>query len=60
MLTESQRFDCPWCGENNWVELEPGDLGQLVIQDCAVCCRAIEIRLPLSADEPVQVMPADG
>lgn len=60
MLTESQRFDCPHCGENNWVELEPGDLGQVVIQDCAVCCRAIEIRLPEDPESPIVVFPADG
>lgn len=60
MLTESQRFDCPWCGENNWVELEPGDFGQVVIQDCAVCCRAIEIRLPEDADGAIYVFPADA
>ena len=59
MLTESQDFDCPCCGETNWVELEPGDLGQTVIQDCAVCCRAIEIVLPQQADEPVRVHAAD-
>ena len=60
MLTDSQRFHCPWCGEPNWVELEPGDLGQHVIQDCAVCCRPIEILLPHSPEATVQVAPADG
>jgi hypothetical protein len=28
------------------VELEPDDAGQTVLQDCAVCCRPIEIDLP--------------
>jgi len=46
MLTDSQSFSCPWCGELNWVELEPDDAGQTVLQDCAVCCRPIEIDLP--------------
>ncbi|HMA98123.1 MAG TPA: CPXCG motif-containing cysteine-rich protein [Wenzhouxiangella sp.] len=46
MLTESESFSCPWCGEANWVELEPDDAGQTVLQDCAVCCRPIEIDLP--------------
>jgi len=60
MLTDSQRFDCPCCGEVNWVELEPGDLGQLVIQDCMVCCRAIEIRLPDDPEGTIYVVAADG
>ncbi|MFP4207839.1 MAG: CPXCG motif-containing cysteine-rich protein [Wenzhouxiangella sp.] len=46
MLTDSASFACPWCGELNWVELEPDDAGQTVLQDCAVCCRPIEIDLP--------------
>ncbi len=59
MLTAAQRFACPWCGEANWVELEPGDLGQVVIQDCAVCCRPIELRLPAAGEGSVDVLPAD-
>ncbi|MEE4297061.1 MAG: CPXCG motif-containing cysteine-rich protein [Wenzhouxiangella sp.] len=50
MLTETRPFDCPWCGEPNWVELEPDDAGQTVVQDCAVCCRPIEIDLPGAED----------
>lgn len=60
MLTESQRFACPHCGETNWIEMEPGDLGQALIQDCAVCCRAIEIQLPEQPDNPIYVCQADG
>ncbi|WP_203594654.1 CPXCG motif-containing cysteine-rich protein [Wenzhouxiangella limi] len=57
MLTESEPFSCPWCGEPNWVELEPDDAGQTVLQDCAVCCRPIEIDLPGpdSADRTLHV-----
>lgn len=47
MLTDSIEFHCPWCGEPNWVEAEPDDAGQTVIQDCAVCCSPISIRLPV-------------
>ena len=46
MLNESETFACPWCGEINHVDLDPGDAGQWVTQDCIVCCRPIEIRLP--------------
>jgi hypothetical protein len=49
MLIEGSPFACPWCGEINQVDLEPGDAGQWVTQDCAVCCSPIEI---MHADEP--------
>lgn len=61
MLTESESFACPWCGELNWIELEPADAGQTVLQDCAVCCRPIEIDLPGPDDEPrVPIVRAEG
>lgn len=44
MLLDSTGFDCPWCGEANQTELEPGDAGQLLVQDCQVCCRPIELQ----------------
>jgi len=50
MLTDSFAFACPWCGEPNWFEIDPGEAGQRVIQDCAVCCRPIEIRVPADPD----------
>jgi hypothetical protein len=46
MLNDGCAFACPWCGEVNHVELEPGDAGQWLTQDCAICCSPIEIRLP--------------
>ncbi|MGK7297358.1 MAG: CPXCG motif-containing cysteine-rich protein [Candidatus Wenzhouxiangella sp. M2_3B_020] len=55
MLTESRAFGCPWCGEANHVDAEPGDAGQWVVQDCAVCCRPIEIRLPETDGGGVEV-----
>ena len=61
MLTDSEAFACPWCGETNWVELEPDDAGQTVLQDCAVCCRPIEIDLPgLENPEATLVVRAEG
>lgn len=46
MLTDSIEFSCPWCGEINRVGTDPGDAGQWLVQDCAVCCSPIEIRIP--------------
>jgi len=55
MLTEAREFDCPYCGEANFAELEPDDAGQRVVQDCAVCCRPIELRMPMFDGEPMDV-----
>lgn len=62
MLTDTRSFACPWCGEPNWVELEPDDAGQTVVQDCAVCCRPIEIDLPADGDPfgTLQIRPEGG
>ncbi|MEM7054950.1 MAG: CPXCG motif-containing cysteine-rich protein [Pseudomonadota bacterium] len=55
MLTDALSFSCPWCNEVNAVEYEPGDAGQWLIQDCAVCCNPIEIKLPLTENDRLAV-----
>ncbi|MDT8437642.1 MAG: CPXCG motif-containing cysteine-rich protein [Wenzhouxiangellaceae bacterium] len=57
MLTAALEFACPFCGEANSVEAEPGDAGQWLVQDCAVCCCPIELRLPADEQEALQVEP---
>ena len=59
MLTDALDFACPWCGKINQVEVEPGDAGQWIVQDCQVCCSPIEIRLPASGDLNLQVQRED-
>ena len=55
MLLESQGFSCPWCGEPNELPLDPEEAGQVVIQDCAVCCAPIEIHLAQDPRQPPQI-----
>jgi hypothetical protein len=55
MLNEAGSFACPWCGEINHVDLDPGDAGQWLTQDCAVCCSPIEIRLPADGSDTPEV-----
>ena len=37
------------------IEQEPGDAAQWIVQDCAVCCRPIELRLPSEFDPELRV-----
>jgi transcription elongation factor Elf1 len=43
MDTEEKFFDCPYCGENISVVLDPSEGSQGYIEDCEVCCNPIEI-----------------
>ncbi len=52
-------FACPCCGEPNELFIDPEERGQVVVMDCRVCCRPIEIALPLDPDEAPDVRPED-
>lgn len=44
---------CPYCGEpiSFWVD-ESGGRSQNYVEDCAVCCRPIDVRVVLEEDAP--------
>ncbi len=54
MLLDSHSFACPWCGEINEIAIDPDEAGQVLIQDCAICCAPIEVVIPLSSDGLVE------
>ena len=56
MLLDSQSFDCPWCGESNPLPLDPEEAGQVLVQDCVVCCAPIEIHLPVDPRERPMIL----
>lgn len=33
--------ECPYCGEEFEISVDPSEEGQEMIQDCSVCCKAI-------------------
>lgn len=44
MPAEAVASRCPYCGEPVWIEVDPdGGRRQRFVQDCAVCCRPIEV-----------------
>jgi hypothetical protein len=44
--------ECPYCGEPLTFEVDEfGGRRQSYVEDCAVCCRPIEIRVSVNAGE---------
>ena len=41
------RFGCPYCGEAITFLLDTSAAGQAYIEDCEVCCQAIEVSFDL-------------
>ena len=52
---------CPYCGEATalWVD-EDGGRSQNYVEDCAVCCRPIQVHVAVDADGEVMVAAQRG
>lgn len=44
-------FNCPYCGEEISMVLDPSVRHQTYVEDCEVCCRPIEISYSVEGDE---------
>jgi sarcosine oxidase delta subunit len=42
---DSQRVDCPYCGEALELWFDSSGGAQTYVEDCAVCCRPMEVHL---------------
>jgi hypothetical protein len=59
-MTDEFLVECPYCGEQIEIYLEP-DLRGSLIQDCEVCCNPWTVRITTDgADRYVDVRKADG
>ncbi|WP_395374041.1 CPXCG motif-containing cysteine-rich protein [Marinicella sp. W31] len=52
---ETQRVQCPFCWEYFDIVLDCSVEEQEYIEDCYVCCRPINFRVSISADDAIQV-----
>ena len=43
--------ECPYCGEEFEISLDPSEEGQEMIQDCQVCCRPITFSFQMEEGE---------
>jgi hypothetical protein len=48
-------LDCPYCGESFETTADVSAGSQDYIEDCAVCCRPIEVHVEVEDDELVSV-----
>ncbi len=50
---DSVEIFCPYCGESSEVLVDPvGGSEQSYVEDCAVCCRPMEIRVRITDGFP--------
>lgn len=43
-LDTAATVECPYCGEPNWLEIDPATAG-VMVQDCEVCCQPWQLTI---------------
>lgn len=43
--------ECPFCGEEFEVRVDPSEEGQEMIQDCQVCCKPVQMSVEMEDGE---------
>ena len=49
-MLELITIDCPYCGESFSTQVDVSGGSQQYVEDCAVCCRPIEIAIEVGDD----------
>lgn len=49
-MIEWVAIHCPYCGESFETSVDLSAGSQSYVEDCAICCRPIEVRLTVSDD----------
>lgn len=50
IMLEAITLHCPYCGESFVTSADLSAGSQLYVEDCAICCRPIEVRVRVDAD----------
>lgn len=56
---EEVRVDCPCCGEQIDLFIDPGFEQQQYIEDCSVCCRPITVSVAIDSSGDIEVRVRD-
>lgn len=59
MQSEERTFECPYCGEEITILVDPSAVPQEYIEDCQVCCHPIEIVVKYADDGKLTVSVRD-
>ena len=57
-MLEFVTIDCPYCGESFETSVDSSAGSSRYIEDCAVCCRPIEIHLRVDAPDAMTCVEA--
>ena len=49
-MWDTTTLRCPWCGERFEALIDPGGGSGDYVEDCAVCCKPIEMHLDQDGD----------
>lgn len=52
---QPRTVECPYCGEQIDVLIDPADVQQDYIEDCQVCCRPIDFAIAVDPDGGISV-----
>lgn len=53
--TETTEITCPYCGERLEIVIDPSVEHQRYIEDCAVCCRPVDLEVQTNVDGKISV-----
>ena len=57
-MQEEVEIECPFCGETITVLVDVSVESQNYIEDCAVCCKPIQLDVQCADDQLVSIHPA--
>ncbi|MFT7244179.1 MAG: transcription elongation factor Elf1 [Candidatus Azotimanducaceae bacterium] len=52
---DERDIQCPYCGEQISVLVDPSETGEQYVEDCQVCCRPIEFMLSEGHDGALSI-----
>lgn len=55
MHTQETEVECPFCGEDFTIMIDPSEDHQTYIEDCYVCCRPITFHVTCQGGEIISV-----
>jgi hypothetical protein len=55
-MLDEHTTDCPYCGEPITLLVDNSEGDQRYIEDCAVCCRPIEVALSVQPDGEISIL----